>query len=111
MNYDQPVITGLVPGQDKTLKAGESVKIAFSSAKDLDATFVIRMPLTNARASVQNATELPLREISQGQYEGYWTATSSIKANGAKVEVIVRDDYGNETRQVAKGKLYINEEK
>ncbi|PRR99023.1 peptidase S8 [Bacillus atrophaeus] len=111
VNYDQPVITGLVPGQDKTLKAGESVKIAFSSAKDLDATFVIRMPLTNARASVQNATELPLREISPGQYEGYWTATSSIKANGAKVEVIVRDDYGNETRQVAKGKLYINEEK
>nr|WGE05975.1 hypothetical protein P5640_09160 [Bacillus subtilis] len=40
------------------------MKIAFSSAEDLDATFIIRMPLTNARASVQNATELPLREIS-----------------------------------------------
>ncbi|MEC0251521.1 S8 family serine peptidase [Bacillus halotolerans] len=111
VNFDQPVITGLIPGEDKTLKAGESVKIAFSSAKGADATFVIRLPLTNARANVQNATELPLREISPGRYEGYWTATSSIKANGAKVEVIVRDDYGNETRKTANGKLYINTEK
>lgn len=111
VNFDQPVITGLIPDEDKTLKAGESVKIAFSSAKGADATFVIRLPLTNARANVQNATELPLREISPGRYEGYWTATSSIKANGAKVEVIVRDDYGNETRKTANGKLYINTEK
>ncbi|MEK4377800.1 S8 family serine peptidase [Bacillus sp. FSL R5-0434] len=111
VNFDQPVITGLIPGEDKTLKAGESVKIAFSSAKGADATFVIRLPLTNARANVQNATELPLREISPGRYEGYWTATSSIKANGAKVEVIVRDGYGNETRKTANGKLYINTEK
>ncbi|MBV7320743.1 S8 family peptidase [Bacillus halotolerans] len=111
VNFDQPVITGLIPGEDKTLKAGESVKIAFSSAKCADATFVIRLPLTNTRANVQNATELPLREISPGRYEGYWTATSSIKANGAKVEVIVRDGYGNETRKTANGKLYINTEK
>ncbi|KXZ14861.1 peptidase S8 [Bacillus nakamurai] len=108
-NFTAPVISGLVPGEDKILKAGESVKIAFSSGKKLDAAFVIRLPLTNARASTQNATELPLREISPGRYEGYWTATSSIKANGAKIDVIVRDDYGNETRQTAKGKLYINE--
>ncbi|MEH7625370.1 bacillopeptidase F [Bacillus subtilis] len=110
VNFDKPVISGLIPGEDKNLKAGESVKIAFSSAEDLDATFIIRMPLTNARASVQNATELPLREISPGRYEGYWTATSSIKAKGAKVEVIVRDDYGNETRKTANGKLNINTE-
>ncbi|WP_432339501.1 S8 family serine peptidase [Bacillus tequilensis] len=108
VNFDQPVISGLIPGEDKILKAGESVKIAFSSAEDLDATFVIRLPLTNAKASVQNATELPLREMSPGRYEGYWTATSSIKANGAKVEVIARDAYGNETRKTANGKLYIN---
>ncbi|MEC1678694.1 S8 family serine peptidase [Bacillus mojavensis] len=111
VNFDKPVINGLIPGEDKILKAGESVKIAFSSTKGADATFVIRLPLTNARANVQNATELPLREISPGRYEGYWTATSSIKANGAKVEVIVRDNYGNETRKTANGKLYINTEK
>ncbi|WP_412675034.1 hypothetical protein [Bacillus amyloliquefaciens] len=109
VNYNAPVISGLVPGADKELKAGESVKIAFSSGKKLDATFVIRLPLTNARAGSQNATELPLREISPGRYESYWTATSSIKASGAKIDVIVRDDYGNETRQTAKGKLYIND--
>ncbi|MCY7797485.1 hypothetical protein MOB54_20380, partial [Bacillus spizizenii] len=56
VNFNQPVISGLIPGEDKILKAGDSVKIAFSSAEDLDATFVIRLPLTNARASVQNAT-------------------------------------------------------
>lgn len=33
VNFDQPVITGLIPGEDKTLKAGESVKIAFQARK------------------------------------------------------------------------------
>lgn len=67
------------------------------------------MPLTNARSKLQNTTELPLREVAGGTYEGYWTATSTAKAKGAVIEVIVRDDYGNVTRQKAPGTLNINE--
>ncbi|MGE6631303.1 S8 family serine peptidase [Bacillus sp. NPDC077027] len=111
VNYDKPIISGLTPSEDIEIASGESVKISFESSKKLDATFVIHMPLTNARAGLQNATELPIREVTEGAYEGYWTATSSAKAKGAVIEVVVRDDYGNETRQRATGKLYINEKK
>lgn len=109
VNFEAPQITGLKPAEDLELKTGETVKIEFESAADLDAVFVIRMPLTNFKTAAQNVTELPIREVSKGKYEGYWTATSTAKAKGAEIEVIVRDDYGNETRQTAKGKLYINE--
>ncbi|KFM92654.1 bacillopeptidase F [Bacillus paralicheniformis] len=109
VNFEAPQITGLKPAEDLELKTGETLKIEFESAADLDAVFVIRMPLTNFKTAAQNVTELPIREVSKGKYEGYWTATSTAKAKGAEIEVIVRDDYGNETRQTAKGKLYINE--
>lgn len=109
VKYNAPVIENLQPAQDKYIKSGESVKIEFNSEEDLDATFVIHMPLTNA--SVQNATELPLRETSPGHYEGYYTATSNMKADGARIEVIARDGFGNETRSVADGKLFINGKK
>ncbi len=102
--YTAPTITDLTPSEDKNLKAGESVKIEFYSEPGLDATFAIRMPLTN----IQNATELPMREMSEGYYVGYWTATSSVKAEGAEIEVKVVDDFGNETRELAEGKLNIN---
>ncbi|MGN9865655.1 S8 family serine peptidase [Bacillus swezeyi] len=109
VNFEAPQITDLKPAENLELKTGETVKIEFESAADLDAVFVIRMPLTNFKTASQNVTELPIREVSKGKYEGYWTATSTAKAKGAEIEVIVRDDYGNETRKTAKGKLYINE--
>jgi len=108
--FEAPVIENLMPATDKELKSGESVKIEFDSEPGLDAVFVIHMPLTNA-GSPANATELPMRETSEGHYEGYYTATSNMKAAGAVVEVIASDDYGNETHERATGKLYINTKK
>ncbi|MFE1245502.1 S8 family serine peptidase [Fictibacillus sp. NPDC058756] len=108
--FDAPVIENLMPDTDKVLKSGESVKIEFDSEPGLDAVFVIHMPLTNA-GEVANATELPMRETSEGHYEGYYTATSNVKAPGAVIEVIGSDDYGNETHERAAGKLYINTKK
>lgn len=104
-------IENLLPAEDKELKKGESVKIEFDSEPGLDATFVIQMPLTNARSQVTNATELPMMETSEGHYEGYYTATSNVKAPGAVIEVKVSDDYGNVTTKRAEGKLYINSKK
>ncbi|MGM5473300.1 S8 family serine peptidase [Bacillus pumilus] len=109
VQYEAPEISELTPAENVHLASGESVKISFHSREKLDATFVIHMPLTNARSKLQNTTELPLREVSSGTYEGYWTATSTAKAKGAVIEVIVRDDYGNVTRQKASGTLNINE--
>lgn len=109
VQYEAPEISKLTPAENVHLASGESVKISFHSREKLDATFVIHMPLTNARSKLQNTTELPLREVSNGTYEGYWTATSTAKAKGAVIEVIVRDDYGKVTRQKASGALNINE--
>jgi bacillopeptidase F len=114
-DYEAPVIENLKPTEDKHLKSGESVKIEFTSEPGLRATFSIRMPLTNASAMLQNnepsnaAVELPLMEQSPGYYVGYWTATSSVVASGAEIEVKATDDYNNVTRALAAGKLYINE--
>jgi bacillopeptidase F len=104
-------IENLLPAEDKELKKGESVKIEFDSEPGLDATFVIQMPLTNARSQVTNANELPMMETSEGHYEGYYTATSNVKAPGAVIEVKISDDYGNVSTQRAEGKLYLNTKK
>ncbi|MCA1319917.1 S8 family serine peptidase [Bacillus tianshenii] len=113
-DYDAPVIENLKPTEDKHLKSGESVKIEFNSEPGLRATFSIRMPLTNSSSMLQdnepsNAVELPMMEQSPGYYVGYWTATSSVVASGAEIEVKATDEYNNVTRALAEGKLYINE--
>ena len=107
VKYTAPVIENLKPDTDQELKTGETVKIEFTSEPGLRASFVIHMPLTNLKVS--NATELPMMELSPGYYVGYYTATKGMKAAGAQVEVKAVDSYGNESRQLAEGKLYINE--
>jgi len=107
VKYTAPVIENLKPDTDIVLKTGETVKIEFNSEPGLRATFVIHMPLTNL-VTLSNATELPMMEVSPGHYVGYYTATKDMKAEGARVEVKVQDAYGNETRQLAEGKLFIN---
>ncbi|WP_425481990.1 S8 family serine peptidase [Cytobacillus depressus] len=109
--YTAPVIENLLPTEDKELKKGESVKIEFDSEPGLKATFAIRMPLTNTGGQLADANSLPMMETSPGHYVGYYTATSNVKAPGAEIEVQVTDGYGNESRKIAAGKLYINEKK
>lgn len=106
-DYTAPEIENLTPEEDVYLNAGESVKFEFDSEPGLKATYYIHMPLTNAK---QNVTELPMMETEDGHYVGYWTATSSVVAEGAVIEVKVVDAYGNETREQTEGKLFINVE-
>ncbi|WP_077327688.1 S8 family peptidase [Virgibacillus siamensis] len=108
VDFVAPTINSLTPTEDKHLNAGESVRIEFDSEPGQEATFFIHMPLTNARARVSNATELPMMEMEDGHYVGYWTAPSNVVAEGAVIEVKVVDDFGNETRQTTDGKLFIN---
>ncbi|MFJ7726214.1 S8 family serine peptidase [Neobacillus sp. NPDC097160] len=112
VKYTAPLIKNVNPAVDKELKKGESVKIEFTSEPGLKATFFIHMPLTQTKtAQLSNATELPMMEVSPGYYVGYYTATKDMVAEGAVIEVKAVDSYGNESRQTADGKLYINVKK
>jgi len=112
VKYTAPLIKNVNPAVDKELKKGESVKIEFTSEPGLKASFFIHMPLTQTKtAQLSNATELPMMEVSPGYYVGYYTATKDMVADGAVIEVKAVDSYGNESRQTADGKLYINVKK
>lgn len=104
--YTAPEISNLTPDEDITVSTGETVKIEFESEPGLKASFVVHMPLTDF--GLNNALELPMLETSEGTYVGNWTIPSNAYADGAVIEVIVKDGYGNETRQKADGKLFIN---
>lgn len=106
-DYNAPEISNLKPASDLYLATGRSVKIEFDSDPGLKPSFVIHMPLTNL-GLLNNATELPMMEVGDGHYVGYWTVPADTVANGAVIEVKVVDEFANETRQKAMGKLFIN---
>lgn len=106
-DFDAPVIENLKPENDLYLSTGKSVMIEFNSEPGLRATFMVHMPLTNV-GTQSNATELPMMEVSSGRYVGYYTVPSGTVANGAQLEVKAVDSFGNETRKLAAGKLYLN---
>ncbi|MCW1928131.1 S8 family peptidase [Bhargavaea beijingensis] len=105
-NYEAPAIENLKPAEDVHLKTGQSFKFEFDSTPGLKASYVIHMPLTNLPSA--NPTELPMMETSPGHYVGYWTVPADMKANGAQLEVKIKDDFGNEARKTAEGKIFIN---
>lgn len=107
--YDAPEIENVTPNEDKYLESGDSIKIEFESAPDLKATFSVYLPLANL-SSADNPIELPMMEVSSGKYVGYWTVPKGVTANGAQLEVKVKDTFGNESRKKAEGKLFINVE-
>lgn len=104
-DFEAPQISNLKPASDIHITTGRTVKIEFDSEPGLKPTFVIHMPLTN---DVNNATELPMMEQGSGHYVGYWTVPADTVANGAVIEVIAIDEFNNESRQKAAGKLYVN---
>jgi bacillopeptidase F len=126
--WTKPVIQNLKPAQDLYVKTGQIVKVEFDSKPGLKAMFEIKIPdgynnLNNYSKFVQpfsqfgvtgtNSTlQFPLLETTPGHYVGFWRVTSNLKdVRGAAIEVSVRDEYSNETKQQAAGKLYINTKK
>lgn len=108
VDYTAPNISNVKPDRDYVLNSGETVRIEFTSEPGLkSAKFVIHMPLTNIKTT-NNPTELPMMEVSPGHYVGFYTATSNVKADGARVEVIAIDAFGNKQTKLADGKLFIN---
>src|SRR5699024_6966363 len=108
VKYNAPEINNLTPEEDQYLNTGKSIQIEFDSEPGARATFVVHMPLTDLSVSIDNATELPMMEMEDGRYVGYWTVPANAQAEGAVIEAIVEYAYGNVTRQKADGKLFIN---
>src|SRR5699024_5728952 len=104
--YTAPDISNVNPTEDQHIDAGASVKIEFDSEAGARAKFVVHMALTDS-GNLQNAVELRMMETDDGHYVGYWTATKNAYAEGAVIEVIIEDDYGNESREQADGRLFI----
>lgn len=102
--FQAPSIENLKPDRDVVLKKRDTLKIELDSEPGIRGSFVILLPLSN---STQSITELPLTEKRSGHYVATWTAPKG-KIKGAQIEVIMRDDYGNVSRQAAAGKLYVN---
>ncbi|WP_051030936.1 S8 family serine peptidase [Robertmurraya massiliosenegalensis] len=105
VDYTAPTISNLTPTEDRDVSVGQTVVIEFDSEPNLRAKFSILMPLTDF--GIQNATELPMMETSDGHYIGYWTVPNKVEGNGAVIEVTVTDSFGNVTRERAEGKLNI----
>ncbi len=108
VNFNGVELEGLTPNEDVHLETGESVKVEFTSEPGLKTSFAIHMPLTNTKHQLSNTTELPIMEVSPGKYVGYWTVPKKAYADGAELEVTVKDGYGNVTKEKAAGKLFIN---
>ncbi len=108
VKYNAPEISNVTPEEDVYLETGKSVKIEMESEPGLRATFVVHMPLTDVNSVQSNPTELPMMEMEDGTYVGYWTVPNNAYADGAKIEVKVRDDYENVATELADGLLFIN---
>lgn len=104
VSLNAPVIQNLKPEKDASYMVGQRVKVEFNSKSNLQASFTIQVP----GIEDNSLTDLQMEEVKKGYYVGYWTVSPKIVAKGATVEVKAVDDFGNETREVAPGKLFIN---
>ncbi|MBN3544128.1 S8 family serine peptidase [Fictibacillus barbaricus] len=110
--FSPPTMKNIKPAKDIFAKSGQKIKIELDSQRGLKGTYILRMPLTglSTMSTALNEVELPLRETSSGHYVGYWT-TPHKTIPGAVIEIKLTDEYGNEVRKRAVGKLYINTKK
>jgi bacillopeptidase F len=98
--FNPPAITNLKPAQDVVLKAGNKLTVELNSEAGINGFFLVHLP------SLYDI-QIPLTDQGDGHYVGTWTAPKD-KINGAVIEVVMKDAYGNESRQTATGKVYVN---
>jgi bacillopeptidase F len=98
--FNPPAITNLNPAQDVVIKTGDKLTVELDSETGISGFILVHLP------SLYDI-QVPLTEQGNGHYVGTWTA-SKDKINGAVIEVVMKDAYGNESRQTAAGKVYVN---
>nr|WP_249365586.1 S8 family peptidase [Cytobacillus citreus] len=104
--FNPPAIENLQPAQNVVIKHGDTLTIELDSEPGISGFFSVRATSAYATATATTA-EIVLIEQGEGHYVGTWKAPKG-KVNGAVIEVVMRDDYGNESRQKAAGKVYVN---
>ncbi|EPD53130.1 hypothetical protein HMPREF1210_00861 [Paenisporosarcina sp. HGH0030] len=106
--FNLPAIENLKPAQNVVIKTGKTLTVELDSEQGINGFFLVRLPSTFATATTAaTSVEIPLTEQGKGHYVGIWKAPKE-KINGAVIEVVMRDDHGNESRQTAAGKVYVN---
>jgi bacillopeptidase F len=110
--FNPPAIENLKPAQNVVIKTGDTLTVELDSEPGISGSFTLSVPSAVATATATatvaaTSVEIPLTEQGKGHYVGTWTAPKD-KINGALIEVVMRDDYGNESRKTAAGKLYVN---
>ncbi|WP_045519063.1 S8 family serine peptidase [Neobacillus niacini] len=108
--FNPSAIENLKPSQNVVIKTGGKLTVELDSEPGMSGFFSFSLPSANATATATAAAssfEIPLKEQGKGHYVGTWTAPKD-KINGAVIEVVMRDEYGNESRKTAAGRLYVN---
>jgi bacillopeptidase F len=93
--------------------------VEFDAAAGLNAYFELKAPLLTVDGAARgygitsgnrpnNATKLPMMEVSPGHYVGYFTIPSNISFAGAQLQVTVVDAQRYASQAVANGRLWIN---
>jgi len=113
----EPYITNILPDEDVTLKAGETLEVScnvINAPEGGRAYFRLLLPSikTNANRTVDKNSynyEIKMAETVTGSgiYSGHWIVKEGINATGLEVEVNFTSEDGAETRAYAAGKVNI----
>ncbi|USK33342.1 S8 family serine peptidase [Bacillus sp. F19] len=103
--FNPPAIENLKPDQNVVIKRGKTLTVELDSEPGISGFFSLSVPSAYASATAASV-EIPLTEQGKGHYVGIWKAPKNT-INGAVIEVVMRDAYGNESRRTAAGKVYV----
>ena len=97
---DDLALSDMLPAQNITLSAGDSLEVAFSAAPGGQASYMIIQPFTTS-----SQTGLEMVEGPAGRYTATWIAPADIQLDGAEVYFQYSDAYGNRLEAMAPGKI------
>lgn len=110
----EPYITNILPDEDITLKAGETLEVGFNAPEGGSAYFRLLLPSVNTNGnritdinSYNYEIEMAETVTGSGIYSGCWTVTEGINATELEVEVNFISEDGVKIRDYAIGRVNI----
>ncbi len=109
-NPIEPAITNVMPNEDITISAGETLTVSFNAPEGGTAYFRIRLfiqsPMRNMDGiSTNSMYEKPMNEVSSGYYSGEWIVGEGVTGT-FEIEVnYVKDS--DKLQDIAEGKVII----
>ncbi len=100
-----PAITNILPNQDVTLSAGQTLTVSFNAPAGGQGYFRLMVPFgTNQTGN--NEIGIPMTD-NDGLYTGTWTVPEGTEAASLLVEVVYISAFGHEITEFADGKVII----